>query len=215
MSESSRFLMMLRKIAITTALLTLAMMLSVGCGSGERRGGGDDDDDDSAADDDDTAGDDDDTTGDDDDTTGDDDDTTGDDDDTTGDDDDTTGGGGSGIPMVTAVDLCEQPSPDPGGPTCTSPDFFVQFNIFVSDSDGDLQNPTIYLALQGGSPQAQTLNGDLGAGGGVGLQVCSTWPRGQDISYSVSIEDASGNRSQDFPGTWSVPASTGMSDCTE
>ena len=41
-----------------------------------------------------------------------------------------------------------------------------------------LQNPTIYLALQGGSPQAQTLSGDLGAGGGVGLQVCSTWPQG-------------------------------------
>jgi len=33
------------------------------------------------------------------------------------------------------------------------------------------------------------------------------------VPYAISIEDAAGNRSQEFPGTWSVPASTGSDDC--
>jgi hypothetical protein len=213
MSESSRFLLMLRKIAITTALLSLAMMLSLGCGSGERRGGGDDDDDDDSAssDDDDTA-----SSDDDDDTVGDDDDTVGDDDDTVGDDDDDTTGGGSSTPVVQAVEVCEQPNPEQTIADCDAPAcFYAQFNITVLDGDGTLQNPTISMSLMGQSPENTKLQGDLGTGGIIALLAPGEWPRGNDVSYSISITDADGNPSQPFPGTWSVPASTGMNDCAE
>ena len=207
MPESNR-LFLLQRIHNIVALLALALLLvAAGCGGDARRGGGDDDDDDSAS------GDDDDASGDDDDTSGDDDDTSSDDDDTSSDDDDDTSGGGTGLPIIQSVDVCEQPNPEAGGPACDEPDFFAQFTIVVSDADGDLQNPTINLSLGGGSPQPQALSGDLGTGGAIGLQVCSSWPRGQVIPYSVSIVDAAGNQSQPFPGSWTVPSAPGGDDC--
>ncbi len=211
MSIDTRLLLLFRRATTRTALLALVMLLALGCG-GDRRGGGGDDDDnnDDSADDDDTSSDDDD----DDDTGSDDDDDTGSGDDDTGSGDDDTGSG-TGVPSVESVDVCEQPNPAPGSPPCSTPDFYAQFTVFVTDSDGDLQNPTVYLSVAGQSPQPQALEGDLGAGGGFALQVCSTWPRGTDIPYSVSIQDAAGNESQPFPGTWAVPASTGQDDCPQ
>jgi len=212
MPIDTRLLLLLRRTMILTALLALTMLLALGCG-GDRRGGGGDDDDnnDDSAGDDDTGSDDDDDTGSDDD-----DDTAGDDDTGSGDDDT---GSGTGVPSVESVDVCEQTNPDPavisGGPACDSPCFYAQFTIVVTDSDGDLQNPTVYIATQGSSPQPTQLQGDLGSGAAFGLIAPGEWPRGGTINYSISIEDAAGNRSQDFPGTWAVPASTGQDDCPQ
>jgi len=171
----------------------------------------DDDDfgDDDAADDDDFAGDDD--AADDDDFAGDDDAA---DDDDFGDDD--TGGSGGSAPSVQSIEVCEQPNPQQTVPGCVAPEcFYGQFNISVVDSDGDLQNPSVSMAVMGGSPQNTPINADMSTGGTLALLAPAEWPRGTDVSYSISITDAAGNQSQLYQDSWSVPASIGMDDCPQ
>ncbi len=201
MSESSRLFLMLRRIAITMALLALTMLLALGCGGSDRRGGGGDDDDDSA--------------GSDDDDTADDDDSVSDDDDSISDDDDTTGSGAS-TPVIQSVMVCEQPNPQATDPACVAPDcFYAQFNIMVTDGDGDLLNGTLSSSVGGGAPQALSITEDPAAAGGMtgfyaGIPAKS---RGTEMPYSITITDAAGNASQPYPGVWSIPAATGIDDC--
>ena len=197
MSESSRLFLMLRRIAISMALLALTMLLALGCGGSDRRGGGGDDDDDDSAvsDDDDTA----------------------DDDDSISDDDDTTGSGSS-TPVIQSVLVCEQPNPQATDPACVAPDcFYAQFNIMVTDGDGDLLNGTLTSSVGGGAPQSLPITEDPAAAGGmtgfyVGILAAG---RGTDMPYSITITDAAGNASQPYPGVWSVPTSTGQDDCPQ
>ena len=208
MSESSRFFLMVRKITRAAVLLAFATLLGMGCGGSDRRGDDDDNDDSASSDDDDATSDDDDASSDDDDASSDDDDATSDD------DDDATNGGGSSTPIIQTVEVCEQPNPQQTDPACVAPAcFYAQFNITVADGDGDLLNPSIGMSLMGQSPQTTLITGDLAGGGTLGLIAPSEWPRGSDVSYSITITDAAGNQSQPYPGTWSVPATTGTDDC--
>jgi hypothetical protein len=170
--------------------------------AGDDDAGDDDAGDDDAGDDD--AGDDD--AGDDD--AGDDD--AGDDD--AGDDDAGDDDAAPGAPSLTVLSVCEEPDPQQGCPSGT-PGFVAFFTLAITDPDGDLQNPTLGISVAGGAPQAQQLQQNLGAGGGVGLEVCADWPRGVDIAYAITITDAAGNTSAPASGTWAVPANAGDGDC--
>jgi len=147
-----------------------------------------------------------------------DDDTSGDDDAADDDDfgDDDTGGSGGSAPSVQSIEVCEQPNPQQTVPGCVAPEcFYGQFNISVVDSDGDLQNPSVSMAVMGGSPQNTPINADMSTGGTLALLAPAEWPRGTDVSYSISITDAAGNQSQLYQDSWSVPASIGMDDCPQ
>ncbi len=118
-------------------------------------------------------------------------------------------------PVINAVDLCEVPG---SSETCQaqgySPGSFqAEFNLYLSDADGDLNNPYYFLIL--GDPPALSgfVEQNMGEGGVLRVRVCDDWVRGTTLDYEVWVRDAAGNESQRTADTWSIPGQPGVDDC--
>lgn len=114
-------------------------------------------------------------------------------------------------PVIAGVSVCELvPSPA----ACPTPAWVVDFRVSVEDEDCNFDNPWWVLRLEGAAPLDDRLEGSLGCGGTMRLQICSeNWVRGADIGFEIEVEDDLGARSEVWgPDTWTVPQ-VGDDDC--
>ena len=164
-------------------------------------------------DDDDTTEDDDDTTDDDDDS-GDDDDSTGDDDDSTAGDDDDSTNPNSNAPTIVDIDVCE---------TQLIGNAYVQFDIEVSDPNGDLLDPVRYFMTwrnidngDSGPLQQFQVEEDMGNGGTIrhlqriGLDGIS---RNRQYEFDFYILDAVANQSNTVLVPYFIYPEEGQDPC--
>ncbi len=117
--------------------------------------------------------------------------------------------------MVTQVVVCEVPDSDE---TCEmqgygDDSFQLQFQISVTDEDGDLDNPDYFLIIHQPPAISGWFEGSLGAGGTLALSICDVWTRGATFEYEVWVRDGEDNESERHSDTATVPASQGAGDC--
>ncbi len=162
-------------------------------------------------DDDDTTDDDDDETADDDDDSGDDDDVGDDDDTTAGDDDDSTS---SDAPTIVDIEACE---------TLLIGNSYVQFDIEVSDPDGDLLNPVRYFQswenIDNGDVGPLTqfqAEADMGNGGTIThlLRIGQDGiSRNRQYEFEFYVLDSAGNQSNIVLVPYFIWPEAGQDDC--
>gem|GEM_PF-3411451 len=118
-------------------------------------------------------------------------------------------------PVINAVDLCEVPG---SSGTCQaqgySPGSFqAEFNLNLSDVDGDLNNPYYFLIIDTPPALSDFVEQNMGEGGILRVRVCNDWVRGVTLDYEVWVEDAAGNASERVSGSWNIPVEPGADDC--
>ena len=114
-------------------------------------------------------------------------------------------------PVVTNVNVCERIA---NSPNCVEPGWEVEFQIWATDEDCDLDNPSVELLIE--APPSSTGRGEysLECGGRMDWWVCDDgWVRGAEISYEIWVTDAAENTSEAWEGTWMVPQE-GEDDCS-
>jgi hypothetical protein len=114
-------------------------------------------------------------------------------------------------PVVTNVVVCETTTVSPD---CPDPAWEVEFQIWATDEDCDLNNPSVEIMIE--APPSQVGRGEfsLECGGRMDWSVCDEgWVRGADISYQIWVTDEADHQSEPWQETWLVPQE-GEDDCS-
>jgi len=134
-----------------------------------------------------------------------------DDDDSAADDDDDAPVGEP--PVVVDVQLCEMPnSYDECGDGASPGVFQIAFDVWMTDEDGDLNNPVYFIIIDAPPAVNGFLEANLEDGGMVRIRMCGEWVRGASFDYELWVRDAANNDSERFEDSYTVPAE-GDDDC--
>lgn len=119
-------------------------------------------------------------------------------------------------PVLESVDLCEVPGTRDACADAGYPDAIdVRFDVALSDTDCDLNNPIYLVGFVDFPPLVDGfIEQDLGCGGSVSITLSSCIGVGRlDQPYRIKFRDADQNESEPVDGTWINPGDTHNDDC--
>jgi len=112
-------------------------------------------------------------------------------------------------PVINSVEVCEVAVLPDG---CQG-NLAAEFRIGVTDEDCNFDNPPYIFTQDGDALVDGRVEGSLGCGGTLRIQLCNEWARGFDFPFELWVQDDLGNDSNVWEGSWFVPAAAGDDNC--